>query len=75
MKTNKEILVKGLKYMGIAIVLMFSGPSLLYVVIGNQESNTYIPLLIIGIIICVAAILISFKGISIIMDSMFKNKD
>jgi len=75
MKTNKELLSKGIKYMGIALVLMFSGPTLLYTVMGNQESSTYIPLLIIGIIICIAAIIISFKGINTIMDSIFKKKD
>lgn len=74
MNTDKDLLVKGLKYMGIALVLMFSGPTLLYVVFGNQESSTYIPLLIIGLIICIGAIVVSFKGIQIIMDSMFKKK-
>ena len=74
MNTDKEILAKGLKYMGISLVLMFTGPSLLYFVIGNQESSTYIPLLIIGILICIAAIIVAFKGIQTIMDSMFKKK-
>lgn len=74
MSTDKEQLVKGLKFMGIALVLMFSGPTLLYIVFGDQDSITYIPLLIIGLLICIAAIAVSFKGIQIIMDSMFKKK-
>lgn len=74
MKTNKETLVKGLKHLGIALILMFLGPTLLYIVIGNQDSSTYIPLLIIGFIICIVAIIMGFKGINIIMESMFNNK-
>jgi len=74
MNTDKDLLVKGLKYMGTALVLMFVGPTLLYVVFGDQESSTYIPLLIIGILICIAAILVAFKGIQTIMNSMFKKK-
>ena len=75
MNTDKELLGKGLKYMGIALVLMFTGPTLLYIVFGDRESSTYIPLLIIGIIICIAAIIVSFKGIQTIMDSIFQKKD
>lgn len=75
MRTDKEVLAKGLKYMGIALVLMFSGPTLLYIVIGKPNSSTYLPLLIIGILICIAAIIVSFKGINTIMDSIFKKKD
>lgn len=75
MSTDKELLAKGLKYMGIALVLMFAGPTLLYIVFGDRESSTYIPLLIIGVLICIAAIVVSFKGIQTIMDSMFKKKD
>lgn len=74
MNTDRELLEKGLKYMGVALVLMFTGPTLLYIVFGDQESSTYIPLLIIALCICVAAIVVAFKGIQTIMDSLFKNK-
>ena len=75
MNTDKELLVKGLKYLGIALILMFAGPTLLYIVFGDRESSTYFPLLIIGIAICIAAIIVSFKGIQTIMNSMFKKKN
>jgi len=74
MNTNKDMLAKGLKHMAIALILMFIGPTLLYIVFGDRESTTYIPLLIIGILLCLAAILVAFKGIQTIMDSMFKKK-
>jgi len=72
-KTDKEILVKGIKKMGLALVLLFLGPTLLYISFSNQEKALYIPLLIIGIITCGSAILFIFKGLNTIMDSMFKS--
>ena len=38
----------------------------------NPEKPLYIPLVITGIVICGAAIYLGFKGIKIIMDSIFK---
>ncbi|MBT8303158.1 MAG: hypothetical protein KJP09_01715 [Bacteroidia bacterium] len=75
MSTDKELLAKGLKFMALALVLMFIGPTLLYIVFGDTESSTYIPLLIIGLFICIAAIAVAFKGIKTIMDSMFKKEN
>ena len=72
MNTDKELLAKGLKFMALALVLMFLGPTLLYIVFGDTESPTYIPLLIIALLICFGAIAMAFKGIKTIMDSMFK---
>ncbi|WP_299229509.1 DUF6095 family protein [uncultured Psychroserpens sp.] len=72
-KTNKELLVKGIKTMGIALVLMFIGPSLVYVALSNKEKPLFIPLIIISIILCFLAIYFSFKGLQKIMDSIFKS--
>ncbi len=73
-RTNKDVLVLGLKKMGLALLLMFLGPTLLYVAFSNQEKPLYIPILIVAIIICVCAVYFAFKGINTIMDSMFKNE-
>ena len=71
-RTNKELLVKGLQTMGICLVLMFLGPILLHLALTNQEKPTYILVLIISIIVCVLAIFFLFKGIQIILNSIFK---
>ena len=71
-RTNKEELVKGIKTMGISLVLMFLGPSLVYVAQSNTEKALYIPILILAFILCILAIYFGFKGLKIIMDSMFK---
>jgi hypothetical protein len=71
-RTDKTILVKGLKYLGICALLMFIGPSFLYFIMSNDDKSFYIPFLIFGILICLGAIGLFFLGIKTIIDSMFK---
>ena len=70
-KTDRDILNKGLQTMGICLLLMFVGPILFYIALSNKEKPLFIPLLIISILICSAAVYFGFKGIRTIMDSMF----
>ena len=70
-RTDKELLTKGLQRLGICLLLMFIGPSFLYFVMSNEGRAFYVPLLIIDILICIAAILFLFLGIRTIMNSMF----
>lgn len=71
-KTDKQLLVKGLQKMGISLVLMFIGPTIVYLALSNKEKPLYIPLLILGIIGCGTAVYFAYKGINKILDSMFK---
>lgn len=70
-KTDKQLLVKGLQRMGISLVLMFMGPSIIYLALSNKEKPLYLLLLILGIFGCGAAIYFAFKGLNTIMDSLF----
>ena len=70
--TNKDLLYKGLKKMGISLVCMFLGPTLFYVAFSNEEKPLYIPLLILSGVICGLAIYFAFKGLKTIMDSLFE---
>ena len=70
-KTNKNILVKGLQNMGICLVLMFLGPTLIYIAFANQDKPTYYLVLTISIIVCILAIFFLFRGLHIIIKSMF----
>lgn len=70
-RTNKPLLIKGIKIMGLSLLCMFIGPTLFYVAQTNNEKPLYIPLLIIAIIICVLAVFFAFKGLHTIMNSMF----
>ncbi|MBT8394350.1 MAG: hypothetical protein HKO81_05645 [Flavobacteriaceae bacterium] len=73
-RTNKILLVKGMKTMGISLILMFLGPTIIYLTLSNKEKPLYIPLLILGIIGCSFAVYFAFKGINTILDSMFKKE-
>jgi hypothetical protein len=73
-RTNTEILAKGLKQMGVCLILMFAGPSLLHLSLDNKDKPLYIPLLIVSIILCILAISLLFIGINTIMNSIFKKK-
>lgn len=71
-RTNKELLAKGLQTMGICLVLMFLGPTLLHLALTNQDKPTFILVLIIAIIVCALALFFLYRGIQIILDSIFK---
>lgn len=72
-RTNKDLLIKGLKKMGLSLIFMFLGPILIYIAFSNQEKPLYIPILIIGVLVCIMAVYMAFKGLKTIMDSMFNS--
>ena len=74
-RTDKDVLAKGLKKMGVALILMFAGPTLFYLVNTNKEKAFYMPLLIVSFMLCCLAIFFAFKGIQTIMNSMFGKKN
>ncbi len=72
-RTNRELLAKGLKILIAALICLFSGPTLLHIALSNKEKALYIPILIVASIICIMAIVLIFKGIQTILNSMFNN--
>ena len=73
-RTNRNLLVDGLKTMGLTLFLAFLGPFILHAGFSNPDKPLYIPLVIAGVLICGAAIYFGFKGIRSIMDSLFGRK-
>ena len=73
-RTNKEILIKGLKKMAISLIMMFAGPTLFYIATTNKEKQLYVPILVISLLICAGAVFLAFKGLQTIMNSMFDKK-
>ncbi|WP_405265824.1 DUF6095 family protein [Cellulophaga sp. Ld12] len=74
MHTDKDVLVKGIKYLGYTVVLMFSSPILIYQAFKNQQHDLYIPVLVGGFIVGLGALFMAFLGIKTIMDSLFGKK-
>ena len=71
-KTNRILLTKGLKIMGATLLALFLGPFLLHAGLSNPNKPLHLPLIVAGVGICGAAIYLGFRGIKIIMDSLFK---
>lgn len=72
--TDKALLLKGLKYIAYTVALMFTAPFAIYQAFKNQEHPLYIPVLIIGIVLAIAAISMGFYSIKLIMDALFGKK-
>ncbi|QHI39278.1 hypothetical protein IMCC3317_46880 [Kordia antarctica] len=70
-RTNKEVLAKGIKLMAGSLVCMFAGPIILHSAFKNQEHSLYIPVLIVGLLVAAGAIILAFKGMRKIMNSIF----
>jgi hypothetical protein len=70
-RTDKTLLMKGIKFMAVSLLLMFGGPTLFYIVTTNKGKPFYEVLLIIAILICIVGVYLAFKGIQTIMKSMF----
>lgn len=73
MATDKKILVKGLSKLGWALPMFFLGPVVIHSSFNNEGHPMFIPILGVGIIICIAAMLLMFMGIRTIMKSLFDN--
>ncbi|WP_209399921.1 DUF6095 family protein [Pseudozobellia sp. WGM2] len=74
MRTDKDLLVKGIKFLAYTIALMFMAPFVIYQAFKNQENVLYWPVLVLGLILGVGAIAMGFYSIKVILDSLFGSK-
>lgn len=74
MNTNKEMLLKGVKWLGYTIALMFTAPLTLYQAFKNQEHPLYIPVLVVGLVLAIGAVVMGFKSIKTIVDAFLGKK-
>ena len=75
MHTDKDLLVKGIKFIAYTTALMFSAPVVLHQAIKNEEHAFFWPVAIAGFLLAIAAIIMGFYSIKIIMEAIFnKNK-
>ncbi|WP_282055137.1 DUF6095 family protein [Maribacter luteus] len=71
MKTDRDLLVKGVKHFIYTFILMFTAPVVLWQAFKNQGHFLYIPVLIFGIILALAAIAMGFYSVHIIINALF----
>ena len=73
MRTDKQLLLKGIKYLIYTLGLMFLAPVVLYQAFKNQDHPFYIPVLIIGLLLAIAAVGMGFYSIKVFMNALFGN--
>lgn len=73
-RTDKELLVKGLKSFGYTAIFMFLAPVSFYEAIKNDDKPLFIPVLILSIILAGLAIYLGFRSVNIVMDAVFGKK-
>jgi hypothetical protein len=71
MGTNKELLSKGIKYLGGALPLLFIGPSIIYNAFINKQNIWHYLVLAVGIATCLGAMYLLFLGLNTIMKALF----
>lgn len=71
---DRDKLINGLKTMGVSIILMFTGPSLLYLALSNKDKSYNTILFIVAILICITAIFLFFIGIKRIINTFFRRE-
>ena len=69
MPTNKTILNQGLKFMAWALPMFFIGPTIINSAFKNTDHWLFIPVLGVGIIICLLAVVFMFRGLKNIVNS------
>ncbi|KAA2216858.1 MULTISPECIES: DUF6095 family protein [Maribacter] len=74
MKTDKEMLFKGIKKLAFTVLLMFLAPIVIWQAFKNEGHPLYWPVLVIGLILAMYAIYSGFKGIQTIVDALFGGK-
>ena len=73
-RTDKDLLVKGVKSFLITVAVMFLAPTILYQAFKNQENVLFWPVLIIGLILAILAIYLGFRSVKIVMNAVFGKK-
>ncbi len=72
---NKTLLFKGFRYFLLTLGLMFLAPFVIYQAFKNEEHPWYIPVLIIGLILAVAAIVMGFRSVKTVVDGLFAKEE
>jgi hypothetical protein len=74
LKTDRDLLLKGVKRLAWTLALMFSGPVVLYQAFKNQDHPWYIPVLVIGGLLAIGAVGMGFYSIKTLVDALFGRK-
>jgi hypothetical protein len=71
MGTNKQMLSKGVTYLAGSLPLLFLGPVVIHNAFMNKQNIWHYLVLAVGIIICIFAVYFAYKGLTVIVKSLF----
>ncbi|SHG16571.1 hypothetical protein SAMN05444396_105162 [Flavobacterium segetis] len=71
MGTDKQMLSKGITYLAGSIPLLFLGPVVIHNAFMNKQNVWHYLVLAVGIIICILAVYFAYRGLTIIVKSLF----
>jgi len=74
MKSQTDTFYKSIKFFGITVLLMFAGPGAIYEAFKNQEHPLYIPVLVVGFIFSIGAVIMLFRSLKLMMRAIFNDK-
>jgi len=73
MATNRELLSKGITYLAGSVPLLFLGPVVIHNAFMNKQNIWHYLVLAVGIVLCVAAVYFAYKGLAVIVKSLFND--
>lgn len=73
MATDKNILFRGIRFLAIALPLLFIGPTVIHSSFKNKEHEWYYVVLSVGILCCVFAMYFIFKGVKTMVKALFND--
>jgi len=74
MKTDRDLLIKGVRFLSYTVILMFIAPVVVWQAFKNQEHPFYIPVLVVGCLLGIGAITMGFVSIKTMVDALFGKK-
>lgn len=73
MSKSKEKMSRGILFMACALPLLFIGPAVIHFAFINKLQPLFWMVLAIGILMCLGGILLAFRGLLKITNSIFKS--
>lgn len=73
MATDKKIVLQGIRFLAIAMPLLFIGPVIIHSSFKNQNHPWYYAVLSLGILFCVLAMYFMFRGIKTVVKGLFND--
>jgi len=68
---NKKVLNRGIRYLAMALPMLFIGPVIIHSSFKNQNNPMFYPVLGFGILVCLTAMWFMFLGLRTVTNSIF----